>query len=335
VGVLSLVLILILAGCAGPDGTTGPQGSKGTQGEAGVQGPVGPVGPAGTSGGQGLQGTTGPKGETGATGLQGVPGDAGPQGSSGYSGAPGASGGVGPAGIDGVDGVDGVDGAPGVDGIDGINGLDGTPGIDGVDGKDGVDGIPGVDGADGEKGDTGAIGPQGIQGIQGLPGPEYSAYVLLVTKDFSDWTWSNFGDTWALLQYKPAGPTFDFRLTTKGLPLGEYSLIYYNNELAAPDEQQAGKLIMSGIEEDGVWIGSVNLDSNLPFDTDANLSRPEYFAGSPDYYANTRGAKLWLVPSDMYSERLVIWGDWPVTSTRILFETDLILYLDTDILVLP
>ncbi len=64
--IISLILILVLAGCAGPEG---PQGPPGPAGPAGPEGPQGAPGPEGPAGPQGEPGEAGKPGDTGTAGA--------------------------------------------------------------------------------------------------------------------------------------------------------------------------------------------------------------------------------------------------------------------------
>lgn len=126
---LSLMFLVLLAGCStstgpegppGQDGTsttvkgaTGPageQGPKGDTGTPGLPGPTGATGPAGIPGVQGMAGAVGPAGPIGPQGPQGIPGssaakgDTGPQGPQGIQGIAGPTGPTGPKGDPGTSG---------------------------------------------------------------------------------------------------------------------------------------------------------------------------------------------------------------------------------------
>jgi len=313
---LSIIAIMVLATSllfVSCEGGQGIQGLKGDKGDQGIQGQ------------QGIQGIQGLQGVPGIQGEKGDDGDKGEKGNTGATGATGAAG----VGIQGAQGIRGETGATGATGAQGIPGEKGDKGDTGETGEQGLQGVQGETGATGAQGVQGEVGATGAMGAQGIPGPEYSAYVFLVQKNINDWSWIN-GGAWALVQYKPIGNTFDYKITAQGLnPDVSYSLVYYNN--STHSEQQQGTLIASGITN-SVIEGSVNLNSNLPFSNDYNLSNPTDFADAPDYYASTRGAKLWLVPSSVYADMQVSFTNWATDAPTFLFETNLILYFDTDVI---
>ncbi len=286
------VVVLLVASLAlfGCQGSQGLQGPKGDKGIQGIQGIQGLQGPQGPQGEKGDKGDSGPQG---AIGLQGPKGDTGPQGPQGAAGYAGPQGPIGPKG------------------------------------DKGDTGDVGPQGIQGEAGPQGEVGPIGPQGPQGVAGPEYPKSLLLVKKDINMWQWVLPIQTYAVLQYKPIGDTFDFKLTVRGLVPGDYSLVYYNNADAMG--QQSGCVVVSGITGDGVYEQSVELNSHLPFGNDYNLRQASYYAGAPDYYATTRGAKIWLVPTALCSDGIVSWDNWNSNAPNFLFETDLITYLDTNL----
>jgi len=141
-------------------------------------------------------------------------------------------------------------------------------------------------------------------------------------------------NTVATLIYNPSGNEFEYALVGSGLkPLTEYSLIYYADE---PDRfvdwggNNPGALIGSGTTTGNgnlVMDDSINLNMNLPCPPDSNIDGEDY--RDTDGYSNAHGAKLWLVPSSLYSENTkMIIGGW--NPTEYLFETDLISYIDTN-----
>jgi hypothetical protein len=103
------------------------------------------------------------------------------------------------------------------------------------------------------------------------------------------------------MTYNLAGPKFDFVFNGHKLQAGErYSLIYY------PDlwPGAGGALIASGTANKG---GNINL------------------SGSVDLGMDLTGAKIWLVTSSDYNNKMIAWNP-----TEYLFENNLITYNDTD-----
>ena len=119
-------------------------------------------------------------------------------------------------------------------------------------------------------------------------------YLYEKTNDGSD-DWPIVeGGAWGKMKYNLSGPTFDFVFNGHGLPIGlDYTLIYY------PDPDPDGPWVVegliclgSGIVVEDEYVegvgnvhikGSVEMDGDLPIDTDYNY---------PD------GAKIFLVPTD-------------------------------------
>jgi len=175
---------------------------------------------------------------------------------------------------------------------------------------------------------------KGLKGLMGQAGNSNVAFVELWEKDPATWGIVEEG-AWGKLKYNLEGPTFDFVFNGHGLEIDtEYSLIYYadyENRYVNWGGDNPGALIASGTSNE--WgdihlMGSVELNMDLPHPDDANKSIHAY-NGTPDFYTNAHGAKIWLVPSSAYDA-----GNTKVTAwqpTRFLFETDLIWYDDTDV----
>ena len=133
------------------------------------------------------------------------------------------------------------------------------------------------------------------------------------------------------LDFNSSGAEFEYSFSATGLEAStEYSLIYYADE---PDRfvdwggANPGTLIATfttdGTGAIAATAGSTELNMSLPCPPDANIAINNY---CPEY-TTCYGAKIWLVPSDCYSEPAVT--TW--SPSRFLFETDLIYYTDTDI----
>ena len=157
------------------------------------------------------------------------------------------------------------------------------------------------------------------------------AVLILENKDSTTWVVIPDG-TLGVLSYNLSGPTFDYAFNGYGLEDGEdYSLIYYadyENRYVNWGGDNPGALIGTGTADGSgnlVMSGSPDLGMDLPSEPDANIDTHDY-SGPPDNYANAHGAKIWLVPSDCYTEPEVdVWSP-----DDFLFETDLIWYTDTD-----
>ena len=160
---------------------------------------------------------------------------------------------------------------------------------------------------------------------------QWETVLTLENKD-SDWSIMEDG-TWGELSYKPSGSEFVFRFYAEGLEAyTEYSLIYYadfEDRFTYWGGNNPGALIAT-MTTDGsgnVCIpGSEELNMDLPDPSDAN-SYFHYYSGAPDFYAHDQGAKIWLVPSELYDDSAKKVTSWQ--PTRFLFETDLITYTYT------
>lgn len=168
----------------------------------------------------------------------------------------------------------------------------------------------------------------GLAFVQPTLATSYTNTLTLDNKNST--TWARITDTpadfIATLQYNVSGATFDFSLTgTVPEANTAYSLIYYANPWPGSNP---GKLIGAGISlPDGSLTisGTPDLGMNLPTPPDSNMLVDHCVL--PDMYAHCYGAKIWLVPSDCYTEPAVT--TW--SPARFLFETDLINYTDTDL----
>jgi hypothetical protein len=282
-----LVLILSLAGCAAPSGAMG------------IQGPQGPIGP------QGVQG------QRGEMGLQGPQGMQGPEGERGF------------AGEDGDDGDDGEDGDRGPTGAKGDKGNTGDTGPVGPAGPQGPQGIPGPAGADGAIGPAGADGKDGTDGDDGQDG-EPRMFLFLAEKE-DDWAIVP-GGMWACLSYVPFGDEFRYSIDAYGLePDTEYSLIYYADPYPGSFPGCRIDLWMADSGGEIHDTDELDLGMSLPCEPDENIIKD--YGDDPDNYSHRHGAKLWLVPSDCYTDEpeVTTWAP-----ERFLFETDLITYVDSD-----
>ena len=237
-------------------------------------------------------------------------------------------------GEQGEQGTQGIQGEAGEQGLQGVAGAKGTAGAKGATGSTGVTGEQGIAGTPGASGAPGSTGAQGIQGIKGNAG--ISAPMLRLVQKNGAWDIMN-SEIGGLLQYTPEGREFGYVFTGFGLtPDTGYSLIYYadfEDKLVNWGGNNPGALIANGTSNSigGLYlIGSVDLGMNLPSEPDANIDTYGY-SGSPDYYPNAHGAKIWLVPSDCLTDEtnlpVAVWSP-----NRFLFETDLIYYIDTDLM---
>lgn len=151
----------------------------------------------------------------------------------------------------------------------------------------------------------------------------------------SDWFVINDSIS-AILDYNASGATFDFSLTgTVPLASTEYSLIYYADPWPG---NFPGALIGTGTSNANNSItitNSVELDIDMPTPPDTNICGDYCTKMCGTHLCNPdaqvcSGAKIWLVVSSDYSastKSMTVWNP-----ANYLFETDLIIYDDTDIL---
>ena len=145
-------------------------------------------------------------------------------------------------------------------------------------------------------------------------------------------TWARVTDnTFGRLNYNSSGITFNFSLMAQNMTASTpYSLIYF----ADPYPGTAScRLLWTGASDAGGGINvsnSINLGMDLPTAPDANMLVSH--ALPPDSYLTPLGAKIWLVPAGDFSTTTVgSAGTMTAWNTvNILFETNLILYTDTD-----
>ena len=155
--------------------------------------------------------------------------------------------------------------------------------------------------------------------------------LILDNKDGS--TWQRIADgKYGIFTYNSSGNTLDWTLAVAGLGATPtaYSLIYFADPYAG---NNPGALIWSGTSTVAgridVALTNTNLGIDLPSAPDSNMVVSH--AGAPDFYTHPYGAKIWLLPSAYYDaglKKLLAWNSTVVSS--ILFETDLITYVDTD-----
>jgi len=181
--------------------------------------------------------------------------------------------------------------------------------------------------------------------ITGPGGPEgvHVRYICMdgwktLTLENKDTSWNVVEDDYyAEFMYNPCCPTLDWELVGKFMPETEYVLIYYADQ---PDRfsnwggAPALELATFTSDGDGSFSesGNVNLDGCLPKENDWNIGPDADYVAS-DGYEHGKGAKIWLIPSDIYNGIDSELTDW--VPDEILFETDLIAYFDCDINPIP
>ena len=136
------------------------------------------------------------------------------------------------------------------------------------------------------------------------------------------------------LTFNPCCPEFTFTLTGTVMEADtDYVLIYYaDQEDKFVNWGGNPALALATVTSDSTGFidvsGSVDLNGHLPFSDDWNIGDDADYTEVPDSYLHGKGAKIWLVPSDTYdvgTEKVVVWEP-----DRMLFETDLVYYMDCD-----
>lgn len=141
------------------------------------------------------------------------------------------------------------------------------------------------------------------------------------------------GGAFGTLTYNLSGPNFVFEFYGERLEAEtSYSLIYYAASDLRPENLNSdipGALIAQGTSDSEGNIhlkDSVNLGIDLPYPDDANY---EYIDCCAEYGAD-HGARIWLVPSECYNSINMTVREDKCQPDRFLFETDLIIYDDTN-----
>jgi hypothetical protein len=162
-------------------------------------------------------------------------------------------------------------------------------------------------------------------------GPSVVGTLILDNKDGS--TWQRIADgKYGIFTYNSSGATLNYSLAVAGLGATPtaYSLIYFADPYPG---NKPGALIWSGDSTSAGRIDvaptSIDLGMDLPTAPDSNMMVSH--AGAPDLYTTPLGAKIWLIPTAYYNagtKSVTAWNSTVISS--ILFETNLILYTDTD-----
>jgi len=151
--------------------------------------------------------------------------------------------------------------------------------------------------------------------------------------DNKDGSWARIADgKYGVFTYNSSGDTLDWSLAVTGLGTTPtlYSLIYFADPYPG---NNPGALIWSGTSTSvgriDVPLTNTELNMDLPTAPDSNMLVSH--AGPPDNYITPLGAKIWLIPSAYYDATLKKVTAWDATViSSILFETNLVLYTDTN-----
>lgn len=143
------------------------------------------------------------------------------------------------------------------------------------------------------------------------------------------------------VDYAPMGNAFYYEMEFDGVDLTDYALIYYADK---PDRfnmwggDNPGAIIQilpTSIVDGDMITNLIDLDMDLPHLNDANFDTTyTNYSLEPDFYDNSCGAKLWLVPLIDINPLYASEGGQLVTgwfSDTIVFETELIQYTDTNL----
>jgi len=154
--------------------------------------------------------------------------------------------------------------------------------------------------------------------------------LILDNKDGT--TWQRIADSkYGVFTYNSSGDTLNWSLAVTGLGTTptDYSLIYFADPYPGSNP---GALIWSGTSTSVGRIDvamSTDLGMDLPTAPDSNMLVSH--VGAPDLYTTPLGAKIWLIPSAYYNATTKSVTTWNATvEASILYETDLILYTDTN-----
>jgi hypothetical protein len=93
-----------------------------------------------------------------------------------------------------------------------------------------------------------------------------------------------------------------------------YELVYYADDTDSQTvaEREANPQPVIRLNE---------VSGNLPYTTDGNWQEDTDYSGTPDFYNQWKGAKLWYVPSSaINSDNTLVWSQW----NTFYYETDLI-----------
>ena len=160
--------------------------------------------------------------------------------------------------------------------------------------------------------------------------------LILDNKDPQNWT-RMIDQTLGTLTYNTAGQKFTGTFNATNLAhTTNYSLIYYADKQTRFENWGGNNpgAVIATFTTDGsgnINLGAIDteLGMDLPAADDWNGSTFANYCLSPDLYNTCRGAKIWLVPtSDLTGDANLPLDAW--NPANYLFETDLIIYSDTN-----
>lgn len=173
--------------------------------------------------------------------------------------------------------------------------------------------------------------PVSVQAVTFDGGTSTAGTLILDNKDGA--TWQRITDgKYGVFTYNSSGDTLDFTLAVTGLSTTPtlYSLIYFADPYPG---NKPGALIWAGTSTAAgrIDVGATSIDIGIDLPTAPDSNMLVSHAGPPDNYATPLGAKIWLIPSAYYNattKSVTTWNATVIANT--LFETDLILYTDTN-----
>jgi hypothetical protein len=140
----------------------------------------------------------------------------------------------------------------------------------------------------------------------------YVSELELSTKNTDNW--AELGDK-VTVGYVVVGDEFSAEVV--GEDIEGYELVYYRD---AEDAQTVAERTAN--PQPVIRLSEIST-SYLPHLVDGNWQEDTDYSGTPDFYNQWKGAKLWYVPSDaINSDNTLIWSQWDA----FYYETDLIQY---------
>ena len=164
-----------------------------------------------------------------------------------------------------------------------------------------------------------------------------------------DSEWKPTPEIEGTLTYELIANEFNYEFYAEGLKsTTKYSLIYYAdkpNRMVNWGGGNPGAYIVEFTSDSDGRIrnldseflpikGSVDLNMNLPSSPDWNATIEADYSIGPDNYLMHRGAKIWLVETNVLNVNYPTpdtWIEWGTIRDEVLFETDLITYSDSSI----
>ena len=180
---------------------------------------------------------------------------------------------------------------------------------------------------------------------KGKDGVNVNHYIMdgwkTLTLENKDSNWKVIDDDYyADFAYNPCCPTFNWELDGTFMPDTDYVLIYYadqperfTNWGGAP----AMEIAEFTSDADGNFSESGNMNFGnkcLPFEEDWNIGPDAHYDWvSEDGYVHGKGAKIWLIPAEIYDGTDIELNNW--VPEKSLFETDLMAFFNCNVNPIP